>query len=138
VAPSKLVVDTNVFFSLLLGRDTVLRRRFLSEITWSFHCPRFFLVELFKHKERIALATKLSQDELLECLYELLARVRFVEEGSIPLGTWMEARRLCREVDPKDAPFVALALHLDAHPWTSDTDLKTGLRAKGFDRFFEP
>ena len=55
------------------------------------------------------------QDELLECLYELLARVRFVEEGSIPLGTWMEARRLCRDVDPKDTPFVALALHLEAH-----------------------
>jgi predicted nucleic acid-binding protein len=45
---------------------------------------------------------------------------------------------LRRDVDPKDAPFVALALHLDAHLWTSDTDLKTGLRAKGFDRFFEP
>jgi predicted nucleic acid-binding protein len=138
VAPSKLVVDTNVFFSLLLRRDTVLRRQFLSETTHSFHCPRFFLVELFKHKERIALATELGQDELLDCLYELLARVRFVEEGSIPLGTWMEARRLCRDVDPKDAPFVALALHLDAHLWTSDTELKTGLRAKGFNRFFEP
>jgi predicted nucleic acid-binding protein len=138
VAESKLVVDTNVFFSLLLRRDTVLRRRFLSDTTHSLHSPRFFLVELFKHKERIAQATELSQDELLECLYELLARVRFVEEGSIPLGTWMEARRLCRDVDPKDAPFIALALHLDAHLWTSDTDLKTGLKAKGFDRFFEP
>lgn len=53
MAPSKLVVDTNVFFSLLLRRDTVLRRQFLSETTHSFHCPRFFLVELFKHKERI-------------------------------------------------------------------------------------
>jgi predicted nucleic acid-binding protein len=138
VTESRLVVDTNVFFSLLLRRDTVLRRRFLSDTTLSFHCPRFFLVELFKHKERIALATELSQGELLECLYELLARVRFVEEGSIPLGTWMEARRLCRDVDPKDAPFVALTLRLDAHLWTGDSDLKKGLRAKGFNRFFEP
>jgi predicted nucleic acid-binding protein len=64
---------------------------------------------LFKHKERIAQASALSESELLECFYELQARVRFIEEGTIPIGTWMEARRLCREVDPKDAPFVALA-----------------------------
>ena len=135
---SNLVVDTNIFFSLLLRRDTALRRRFLTDPACTFHCPRFFLVELFKHKERIAQATELSEDELLECLYELLARVHFFEEGSIPIGTWMEAHRLCRDVDPKDAPFVALTLHLDGPLWTGDDELTTGLKAKGFDRFFEP
>lgn len=135
---SKLVVDTNIFFSLLLRGDTASRRRFLTDTTRTFHCPRFFLVELFKHKERIAQATELSEAELLEGLYELLARVHFIEEGSIPIGSWMEARRLCRDVDPKDAPFVALTLHLDGRLWTGDDELKTGLKAKGFNRFFEP
>ena len=135
---SRLVVDTNVFFSLLLRRNTALRRRFLTETNCTFHCPRFFLVELFKYKERIAQTTELSEAELLECLYELLARVHFIEEGSIPIGTWMEARRLCRDVDPKDAPFVALTIHLDGRLWTGDDELKTGLKAKGFNRFFEP
>jgi predicted nucleic acid-binding protein len=138
VIESKLVVDTNIFFSLLLRRDTALRRRFLTDSTCTFHCPRFFLVELFKHKERITQATELSDDELLECLYELLARVHFFEEGSISIGTWMEARRLCRDIDPKDTPFVALTLHLDGRLWTSDEELKTGLKAKGFNRFFQP
>jgi len=50
----------------------------------------------------------------------------------------MEARRLCRDVDLKDTPFVALALHLDGPLWTGDHLLKAGLKAKGFDRFFEP
>ena len=53
---SKLVVDTNIFFSLLLRRDTALRRRLLTDPVCTFHCPRFLLVELFKHKERIAWA----------------------------------------------------------------------------------
>jgi len=39
---------------------------------------------------------------LLECFYEFLARVHFIEEGTIPIGAWMEARRLCRAVDPKN------------------------------------
>jgi len=80
----------------------------------------------------------LDEEELLECFHELLARLTFIEEGTIAMGTWMEARRLCREVDPKDAPFVALALHLDCLLWTGDEELKRGLRARGFDRFYEP
>ena len=51
-----------------------------------------------------------------------------------PLGV----RRLCRDVDSKDAPFIALTLHLDGRLWTGDDRLKAGLRAKGFARFFEP
>ena len=92
----------------------------------------------FKHKERIAEATTLSEEDLLECLSELLARVHFVEEGSITIGTWTEARRLCRDVDPKDAPFVALTLPLDGQLWTGDDELKAGLRARGFDQFYQP
>ncbi|MEI7935826.1 MAG: PIN domain-containing protein [Verrucomicrobiota bacterium] len=34
-------------------------------------------------------------------------------------------------------PFIALTLHLDGRLWTGDDKLKAGLRAKGFDRFFE-
>ena len=50
----------------------------------------------------------------------------------------MEARRLCRDVDAKDAPFIALTLHLNGRLWSGDAELKAGLRAKGYDRFFEP
>lgn len=138
MSESRIVVDTNIFFSLLLREDSALRKRFLTDHSLTFNCPRFVFVELFKHKERISRATALSEDDLLECLYELLARVHFVEEGGIRIGTWMEARRLCGDVDPKDAPFVTLTLHLNGQLWTGDDELKAGLRAKGFDRFFEP
>ena len=131
-----IIVDTNIFFSLLLRGEAALRKRFLCDNALRLYCPRFVFIELFKHKERIARTTELSQEDLLECLYELLARIHFVEEGGIPIGTWMEARRLCREVDPKDSPFVALTLHLGGRLWTGDDELKTGLRAQGFDRFF--
>jgi predicted nucleic acid-binding protein len=135
---ARVVVDTSVFISFLLRRAASSRRRFQTDPSHSFYCPRFFLVELFKHKERIAQMSELDPDELLECLQELVARIHFVEEGGIPIGTWTEARRLCCDVDIKDAPFVALTLHLDGVLWTADRELKTGLRAKNFDRFFEP
>jgi len=80
----------------------------------------------------------LSEEEVLECLSAHLARIKFSDEGAIPIGVWMEGRRLCRDVDIKDAPFVALTLHLDGLLWTSDEDLKAALRAKGFSQFFSP
>lgn len=112
-----------------------MRKGFLSGDPPTFYCPRFVFVELFKHKERIAQATALDETDLLECLYELLARVHFVEEGGIPIGTWMEARRLCRGVDPKDAPFVALALHLEGALGRATKDSKPGFGPKALITF---
>jgi predicted nucleic acid-binding protein len=68
----------------------------------------------------------------------LFARIRFVDESSISIGEWMEARRLCSGIDEKDAPFIALAIHLNARLWMEDDELKKGLGNKGFGLFFEP
>ena len=75
---------------------------------------------------------------MLESLHTLVASLEFFDEAAIPVGTWLEARRLCAPTDPKDTPYVALALHLDAELWSQDEELKTGLRSRGFTRFYEP
>lgn len=132
-----IVIDTNLVFSALVSRRAQLRELLLTEPGLRLVCPRFLFVELFKHKERIARATELPEDELLEFLNALLARLEFVEEAAIPVGTWVEARRLCRETDAKDIAFIALVLHLKCRLWSGDEELKAGLRSKGFERFFE-
>jgi predicted nucleic acid-binding protein len=138
VDPSRVVVDTNIVFAALLHRQARLREIILTDPAHIFFSPRFVVVELFKHKERIVAATELNDDELLECLNALLARITFMDEGTIPMGTWVEGRRRCEGVDGKDVPFVVLTLHLDCLLWSRDTKLESGLSAKGFDRFFTP
>ncbi|MGD0091727.1 MAG: PIN domain-containing protein [Planctomycetota bacterium] len=133
-----IIVDTSVLFAALVKSRSRLRDELFADLEPSFFSPRFLFVELFKHKERLVAATELSEEELLEVLNALLARIRFADECAIPLGTWLEARRLCRDIDEKDTPFVALTLHLDGKLWTEDEELKKGLRAKGFDQFSEP
>jgi predicted nucleic acid-binding protein len=133
-----VVVDTNILFAALVGSRSRIRELLFTEKGLNFSCPRFLFVELFKHKERIVAATQLSEDELLDALNALLARVHFVDEATIPIGTWLEARRLCHGIDEKDAPFIALTIHLNARLWTEDTELKNGLRAKDFRLFFDP
>lgn len=133
----RVVVDTNVVFSALAAGCGNLALRLLSPTEIQFCAPRFLFVELFKHSARLLEATKLPQENVLEALNELIESLQFIDAAAIPMGTWMQARRLCDGVDLKDTPFVALALHLDASLWTVDQELKRGLRAKGFDQFFE-
>jgi predicted nucleic acid-binding protein len=96
------------------------------------------MVELFKHKERIAAASGLDPDSLLELLRTVLERITFHDEESISIGSRAVAWRLCREVDEDDIAYVALTLELDGEFWTGDHELETGLRKKGFARFFKP
>lgn len=133
-----VVVDTNILFAALVGRRARLREALLVEASVALFAPRFLFVELFKHQDRIVAATGLPKEELLDFLHGLLMHIHFVDEGAIPIGIWMEARRLCRDTDEKDTPFVALTLHLDGRLWTEDEALKEGLRNKGFARFYEP
>ena len=55
----------------------------------------------------------------------------------ISIGNYIEAYRLCKDVDEKDTPFVALSLEMGYEIWTRDEELKTGLRKKGFDNFYD-
>lgn len=134
----RVVVDANLAFkALTVGRGD-LRDRLNPSENILFFSPRFLFVELFKHKERLNRAARVTEGELLEALHTLMTRLEFVTEDNITIGTWMEAHRLCHDVDEKDTPYVALTLHLDGRLWTEDEELKRGLRAKRFDHFYEP
>jgi len=95
-------------------------------------------IELFKHQARLAHATGVTDDELVEVLQALVNRLEFVNESPIPLGIWMEVHRLCKDVDERDTPYVALTLHLDGRLRAEDAELKQGLCSRRFTNFFEP
>jgi predicted nucleic acid-binding protein len=133
-----VIVDANIAFKCLHSGRGDLRERIGPGFHPQFYSPRFLFIELFKHKERLARAASLPEAELLEALYLLTSHLEFVNEANIPLGTWMEAHRICKGIDLDDTPYVALTLHVDGRLWTDDQQLKSALRARGFDRFFEP
>jgi predicted nucleic acid-binding protein len=135
---SCVIVDANIAFkSLLAGRGDLRERIGLGGHPQLF-TPHFLFVELFKHKERLLRACRLPEMDLLTALHTLLNQLTFIHEEDISVGTWMEAYRLCKGIDVNDTQYVALTLHLDGIYWTEDNELKDGLRARGFDRFFEP
>ena len=133
-----VVVDPNIAFKALVSQRGDLRDRLDPSANAKFYSPGYLFVELFKHKTRLSHATGLTEEVLLEALQALVSRLEFVNEASIPVGVWLEAHRLCKGVDEHDTPYVALTLHLDGRLWTEDTQLKQGLRARGFTAFLDP
>ena len=131
-----VIVDTNIIFSALITRNSN-RRKYLFDTKLYLYSPNFLIAEIFKHKERILKTSKLSNEELSELLNKILQRIRFVNEELISIEKFFEAFHLCKNIDEDDTPFVALTLELDGKLWTKDDELKTELRKKGFDNFFE-
>jgi predicted nucleic acid-binding protein len=131
-----IVVDANRIFSWLIAGNQELRRTMTHRPGLKFVCPKYVLVELFKHKERIAAASGLSEIDMLTLLHACLERIHFFDEEAISIGSWTEAWRLCRDVDENDVAYVALTLELSGLLWTSDRKLETALRKKGFIAFY--
>ncbi len=131
-----IVVDTNIIFSSLRSKDSQTRTKLLSS-HHILYTPNFLIVEIFRHKERILQKAKTDEDEVYEFLNKILHKIHFVNEALIGIENFITAYHLCKDVDEKDTPFVALTLEMEALLWTRDQELKEGLRNKGFDRFFD-
>jgi predicted nucleic acid-binding protein len=132
----RVVIDANLAFRSIAAGRSDLGRRLVPSGPCEFFAPFMLIAELFEHKERIRQASRLSEEDIVDAFHQLIEAITFVREAQIPVGTWVEAYRLCRDVDPNDTAYVALALHLEASLWTEDAALKSGLRSKGFEAFF--
>ncbi len=131
-----VVIDTNVVFKALRLKYSSIRE-VLNQGTYHFYAPKFLLVEIFKHKEKLLKNNRQPEDEFYEYLNLLFQRITFVNEDIISIGNYLEAYRLCKDIDEKDVPFVALAIQLGCELWTYDEPIREGLKQKGFNHFFE-
>ena len=131
-----IIADTNKLFSAALSKNGKVAQTLFSD-EYTFIVPHFTMMELFKYKNKLIHLTKQTEVEVLETLYLLLLQVSFYNEKSLSLEARQLAYDLCKDVDLKDAVFVALSLELNAPIWTGDKKLKKGLINKGFTNFFE-
>ena len=133
----KIVLDTNLLFAALRSGNADFRAKLFSE-EYTFYAPKYIIVEIFKHKERIVKNAKIQdENEIYEYLNEVLQRIHFINEDFVSTANYIKAYHLGKGVDENDTPFVAQALELGAKLWTRDERLKSELRKKGFDQFFE-
>jgi predicted nucleic acid-binding protein len=133
---SKVVVDSNIVYAALRVRNSTLRD-YLEKSENEYISPKFLFVEIFRHKDRLVSKAKISEEEIYEILSFIIEKIQFVSEEAISLRSFVEAFKLVKDVDLKDIAFVALSIEMDCKIWTKDEELKSGLRNRGFDNFFE-
>ena len=132
-----IIVDTNILFSALLGKNKKFRDILLSQKNINLYSCKFILVELFKYKEKIQKYSSFDEGEILELLYNLLKNIHLFDENTLTKESLKIAFDLCYDIDLKDIPFVAVTIELDGLFWTGDKKLKNGLKIKGFNSFYE-
>lgn len=130
-----VVVDTNILFSALLKENSSHGETiFLGDEKWI--APSFVVVEPFKHKEKILRYSEMPEERLLLMLEMLLKQITFIDPEQFPVTIRQEAYELCKDLDEKDTPFIAIALGTGSKIWTGDKKLINGLKAKGYNNFF--
>ena len=132
-----VVVDTNILFSALLRDDSTFAQLLLGS-NRTFAICESVIVELFEHKEKVVRLSKLDEEQVVRLYYTLVRHLSICKEDLIEPVHREQARGLCADIDPADAPHVALTLQLDGLLWTGDGKLKNGLAKKGFAAFFDP
>ena len=111
----KLVIDTNILFRFFRKGSKI---RFLARY-FDLYTPAYALLELYEKKEKIISKLKIPESDYYEIYFSLRFIVNFISEIHY-LDKWQKALEIASEFDPKDTPFIALALKLNIPIWTND------------------
>ena len=93
-----VVVDTNVIFKALRLPYASFRET-LNKGQYQFYAPKFLLVEIFKHKEKLLRNNTQHEGDLYEYLHLLINQISFINEDFVSIGSYLEAYRLCKTID---------------------------------------
>ncbi len=124
----KLVIDTNIIISALI-REGITRKMLLFP-GLKLVTPEITFKEIEHHIELIAAKSKLSKDNVLRILDILKKNIK-----TIPEPRWWhhynQAEKIIGEKDPKDVPFIAVALALSVDGiWSNDRDFESQSKFK--------
>ncbi len=128
-----LVVDTNIVFSAIIKPGRI--REILFRSSLDLYAPEELALELEILEPKILRYTKLSPAEvrmvretILSHIVNTVSRKDYVESAK-------KAYTLLKDVDPKDTPFVALAMRLGVPLWTGDKRIIELSVRTGFEYF---
>ena len=115
----KLVIDANILFSALIKDGFTVDIIVRDDI--ELFAPEFLFDEFLQHKEEILYKTKRSGEKFYELFDSIKELIKIISEKDVK-DVINEAERI--SPDPKDVPYIALALKLEIPIWSNDNRLK--------------
>ena len=115
----KLVIDANILFSALIKDSFTVDIIVRDDI--ELFAPEFLFDEFLQHKEDILRKARKTTEELHRLLNSIKELIKIILEDDVD-DIMDEAERI--SPDPKDIPYIALALKLEIPIWSNDKKLK--------------
>ena len=123
-----IVVDSNIIFASLIKKSTT--RVILASSDIDFIVPEWVHSELREHIGELARKACVSEDEFEHFIEEIFQIVHTVPLDEYK-GFLAKALEIMSDIDPDDAPFLAVALATGADAiWTNDAHFLKQERVK--------
>ncbi|MBT9537789.1 MAG: hypothetical protein IVZ94_06615 [Nitrospirae bacterium] len=128
----KAVIDSNIIFSAIISG-----KQFYVDIIQSneFYTPDIVFIEPEKYETRIIEKSRLPIEDFRKFVRMLFEKIVVIPKMAISKENWQKAYNLCKDVDEKDTPFIALSIELSMPLWTNDKSLTEGLKTRNFNQF---
>lgn len=129
-----VISDSNIIFSCFYAPHGIVAN-ILKEKKGSiqFIAPSYLLDEVLEHLPTLMKNTQRTKKQALEFLKEVTSHVIFYSKKDISKKYGKEAEDIVKDIDPDDAPFIALHLQEGHKIWTGDKILVNGLKEKRYD-----
>jgi len=115
----KLVVDANTLISAFMKQSKTAE--LLVHPSLQLYAPQFIGDEILKYKEEITIRTKRSIESFNMIISEIFSLIIFVPPEEVKTQLQQAAEI---SPDPKDVPYLALALFLQCPLWSNDRELR--------------
>ena len=124
-----LILDSNILFTIVIAGSRSRAHRIVEEYELRLFMPEEALIEFHRHAE------KLKRHAVKD--FETKVMLAFTLVHIVPRELYEDKLRdaysIAGRFDPKDTPFIALALKLDVPIWTEDKDIiKYGIQTQKY------
>jgi predicted nucleic acid-binding protein len=123
------IVDANILFSALISGKSIYPVLFGM---YRFSTIDYVFTELDLHRQVILEKTRLEEIQFIAYLEKIFSKITIYPNMILGEEASTKAYQLCKTVDVKDAPYVALAIQLNQPLATRDEKLYEALRKQKF------
>lgn len=114
----RLVIDTNIIISSLISNS--VRRSILLNSGYDFISPEYTYTEIMNHIDLIENNAKITSKELQYVMDILFSNIKIYPKKDY-IEYYPEAKKIMSDIDPDDAPFLALAMKAQVDGiWSED------------------
>lgn len=124
-----IILDSNIFFSAII--KNAITREIITKSKQDFLMPLIVFEEFKKYKEEIIRKSGLDYLSFRQVVIKVMKYIKLVKDKQFE-NYFKEALTIMKDIDEKDAIFIACALAFNCPVWSNDPHFKRQNKVKTF------